>query len=362
MLIESGQITAESLPDYGLIGELSLNGNLRPTNGILPMVIKAKEVGVKRIVVPAENEAEAKLISGIEVVGLRTLPQVIDLLAGRKVSIIKDDPAVEKAGKYEKDFSEVHGQDEIIEAVALGVAGGHNILMIGEPGCGNPAMPGEVSLAHNGVLFFDELPEFQRSALEALRQPMENKNVTIARVNGTHTYPANFMFVAAMNPCPCGYFPGKKCHCSDYEIRQYRRKISGPILDRIDIQKTVKPVGYFGMLNSPATYSSAALRELVSKAREIQIRRFAAYENVNSNSQMSASLIRDFCRLDSESEELLKSASSINGYSARVINKLLRVARTAADMRGAADIQKQDIARVLRCRDLDMENAGLYTV
>ena len=423
MLIESGQIKAESLPDYGLIGELSLNGNLRPTNGILPMVIKAKEVGVKRIVVPAENEVEAKLISGIEVVGLRTLPQVIDLLAGREVSVIKDDPAEEKAGKYEKDFSEVHGQDEIIETVALGVAGGHNILMIGEPGCGktmiaeriptimpqmtekealdvtkiqsvvgmlapnhalvtarpfraphhnaslnsligggNPAMPGEVSLAHNGVLFFDELPEFQRSALEALRQPMENKNVTIARVNGTHTYPANFMFVAAMNPCPCGYFPGKKCHCSDYEIRQYRRKISGPILDRIDIQKTVKPVGYFDMLNSPATYSSAALRELVSKAREIQIRRFAAYENVNSNSQMSASLIRDFCRLDSESEELLKSASSINGYSARVINKLLRVARTAADMRGTADIEKQDVARVLRCRDLDMENAGLYTV
>ena len=186
--------------------------------------------------------------------------------------------------------------------------------------------------------------------------------MTIARVNGTHTYPANFMFVAAMNPCPCGYFPGKKCHCSDYEIRQYRRKISGPILDRIDIQKTVKPVGYFDMLNSPATYSSAALRELVSKAREIQIRRFAAYENVNSNSQMSASLIRDFCRLDSESEELLKSASSINGYSARVINKLLRVARTAADMRGTADIEKQDVARVLRCRDLDIENAGLYTV
>ena len=423
LLEESNQINAKDLFLYGLIGELSLNGNLRPSNGILPMVIKAKEIGLKKIIVPKANENEAKLISGIEVVGLVTLKQVIDLLSGKEVKLKSEKVVETKRKEYEIDFSEVRGQDELIEAVALGVAGGHNVLMIGEPGCGktmvaeriptimpemtekealdvtkiesvvgmlppnhalvttrpfraphhnaslnaligggNPAKPGEVSLAHNGVLFFDELPEFQRSVLEALRQPMENKKVTIARVNGTHTYPANFMFVAAMNPCPCGYYPSNKCHCSDYEISQYRRKISGPILDRIDIQKTVKPVNYFDVLKNPATYSSKQLRENIAVAREIQTKRFANLDSINSNSQMSASLIRRYCSLDVESEDLLKSASRKNNYSARVINKLLRVARTAADLRTAKNIEKEDIIFVLKCRDLDKTTASLYTV
>lgn len=424
LLKESGQIKGEKLSEFGIIGELSLTGKLRPSNGILPMVINAKETGVRKIIVPIENANEARLISGIEIFGLSNLKEVVAVVNGKMVDIPKVERSPESnCKKYQIDFSEVRGQDSLIEAVALGVAGGHNILMIGEPGCGktmiaeriptimpkmlesealdvtriqsvtgllppnhalvterpfraphhnaslnaligggNPAKPGEVSLAHNGVLFFDELPEFQRMALEALRQPMENKEVTIARVNGTHTYPANFMFVAAMNPCPCGYYPSKKCRCSDYEIRQYRSKISGPILDRIDIQKSVKPVNYFDVLKYSPKYTSEYLRNYIFEAREIQVKRFNDYENINCNAQMSASLIREFCVLDAESEELLKTASKRNGYSARVINKMLRVARTAADLRHSDSIEKIDIEFVLKCRDLDCDNARLYTV
>ena len=424
LLKESKQIYAKRLPEFAIIGELSLTGNIRPSNGVLPMTIKARECGFRNIIVPKDNENEARLIQGINVYGVKNLTQVIMLLSGKEVKLDDDVQEEQKElKKYKVDFAEVRGQDELVSSVVIGVAGGHNILMIGEPGGGktmiaeriptimpdmsekealdvtriqsvagnilpkhalvserpfraphhnaslnsligggNPAKPGEVSLAHNGVLFFDELPEFQRSALEALRQPMENKKVTIARVNGTHTYPANFMFVAAMNPCPCGYFPGKKCHCSDYEIRQYRRKISGPILDRIDIQKAVHPVDYFDVLKNEAGRSSGELRESISVAREVQSRRYKDYESVYCNAQMSSALIHEYCRLSTESEALLREASRINDYSARVINKLLRVARTAADLRGANDIEKEDIVTVLKCRDLDSENARLYTV
>ena len=321
------------------------------------------------------------------------------------------------------DFSDVKGQAELTEAVMLAAAGGHNMLMIGEPGCGKTmvaqriptilpqmteeeclevtkiysisgilenghsliknrpfraphhnaslnaligggvnALPGEVSLAHNGVLFLDELAEFSRRTLDALRQPIEDKRVCISRVNGTHTFPSNFMFVTAMNPCPCGYYPSSKCRCTDYEIIKYRGKISGPIMDRIDIQKEVKPVNFFNLENQKESLSSAWIREKVEKARMIQQERYKNEKGINCNAQMSTSLIQQFCVLDEESLKLLKQTSEKYGYSARVIHKLLRLARTSADLDGEERIRQLDIERVLSCRDLDKSNSKMLVV
>lgn len=321
------------------------------------------------------------------------------------------------------DFKDVKGQKEIIETSLLAAAGGHNMLMIGEPGCGKTmiaqriptilplmteeeclevtkiysisgllpaghslirnrpfraphhnaslnsligggvnAMPGEVSLAHNGVLFLDELAEFSRRTLDALRQPIEDKKVSVARVNGTHTYPAGFMFVTAMNPCPCGYYPGSKCRCTDYEIIKYRGKISGPIMDRIDIQKEVHPVGFFDIENQNATYSSMELREKVESARRIQQDRYKDEEGISCNAQMTTSMIQKYCELDADSLKLLKETSEKYGYSARVIHKLLRLARTSADLDGVEKIRKEDIEKVLSCRDLDESNSKMMVV
>lgn len=221
---------------------------------------------------------------------------------------------------------------------------------------------GEVSLAHNGVLFLDELAEFSRSTLDALRQPMEDKRVTIARVNGTNSYPANFMFVAAMNPCPCGYYPSKKCRCTDYEIIHYRGKISGPILERIDIQKSVAHVDYFELNNQKDGVSSKELRRRVEEARKIQQERFRNDPDISCNAQMTTSMIRKYCKLDEESTQTLKKASEKYGYSARVIHKLLRLARTAADLDGVENIRKEDVVKVLGCRDLDVSSSQMYTI
>lgn len=223
-------------------------------------------------------------------------------------------------------------------------------------------MPGEVSLAHNGVLFLDELAEFSRRTLDALRQPIEDKKVSVARVNGTHTYPAGFMFVTAMNPCPCGYYPGPKCRCTDYEIIKYRGKISGPIMDRIDIQKEVHPVGFFDIENQNATYSSIELREKVESARRIQQDKYKDEEGISCNAQMTTSMIQKYCELDADSLKLLKEISEKYGYSARVIHKLLRLARTSADLDGAEKIRKEDIEKVLSCRDLDESNSKMMVV
>ncbi len=218
------------------------------------------------------------------------------------------------------------------------------------------------SLAHNGVLFLDELAEFSRSTLDALRQPMEDKRVTISRVNGTNSYPANFMFVAAMNPCPCGYYPSKKCRCTDYEIIHYRGKISGPILERIDIQKSVAHVDYFELNDKKSSFTSEQLRERVEKARKMQQDRFKNDVQVNCNAQMTTTMIQKYCRLDEECTEILKKASEKYGYSARVIHKLLRLARTSADMDGEEDIRREDITRVLGCRDLDVSSSQMYAI
>lgn len=370
VLQQNDDIAAKSLSDYGFIGELSLDGRLRACRGILPMIIAAKKRKIKKLIVPFENINEAKLVHGIETIGLHDLREVIQYVEGKNIEaeqkqmvIIKPDDRNEKV----MDFSDVKGQAELTEAVMLAAAGGHNMLMIGEPGCGKTmvaqriptilpqmteeeclevtkiysisgilenghsliknrpfraphhnaslnaligggvnALPGEVSLAHNGVLFLDELAEFSRRTLDALRQPIEDKRVCISRVNGTHTFPSNFMFVTAMNPCPCGYYPSSKCRCTDYEIIKYRGKISGPIMDRIDIQKEVKPVNFFNLENQKESLSSAWIREKVEKARMIQQERYKNEKGINCNAQMSTSLIQQFCVLDEESLKLLK--------------------------------------------------------
>ncbi|MGN1158246.1 MAG: YifB family Mg chelatase-like AAA ATPase [Agathobacter sp.] len=426
LLQQTDQIRAKKLERFALIGELSLNGRLRPCNGILPMVTEAMHCGIKSVIVPYENWKEAESVTGIEVIGIRTLCEAVQFLEGKKIpSKEEDGNQVPEAGPILDtiDFSDVKGQQELIDAIVLGAAGGHNVLMIGEPGCGKTmiaeriptilpkmtereslevtkihsisgllpaehglmtnrpfraphhnislnaligggsfAQPGEVSLSHNGVLFLDELAEFSKSTLDALRQPLENKKVTISRVNGTNTYPSNFMFVAAMNPCPCGYYPGARCKCTDYEIIHYRSKISGPIMERIDIQKNVRHVDYFELSDEKNYQTSAELRERVEKARAIQQERFREEPQVNCNAQMTTSMIQKYCKLDEESTRILKDASEKYGYSARVIHKLLRLARTAADLRRAENINRDDVIFVLSCRDLDKSNSEMYVI
>ena len=426
VLQQNADIAVKDLSEYGFIGELSLDGRLRACRGILPMIITAQKSGIKKIIVPSENMNEASLVHGIEIIGLNNLDEVIRYLEGKNImgDAIHPDAREEiKNMELNLDFADVKGQNELIDAVILAAAGGHNMLMIGEPGCGKTmiaqriptilpqmadeeclevtkiysisgilpnghalmrnrpfraphhnaslnaligggmnAMPGEVSLAHNGVLFLDELAEFSRHTLDALRQPIEDKKVSISRVNGTHTFPSNFMFVAAMNPCPCGYYLSSRCRCTDYEIIKYRGKISGPIMDRIDIQKEVHPVDYFGLNEEPPAMSSAEIRIRVEKARKIQQIRYKNEDGINCNAQMSTSHIQKYCVLDDASLKLLKEASEEYGYSARVIHKLLRLARTSADLDGEENIRLSDVQKVLSCRDLDKSNSRMMVV
>lgn len=419
LLKETEAIGVKNIGRYALIGELSLNGELRVCRGILPMVIAANKQGIREVIVPYENIQEAKLVRGIRVYGFENLVQVLRFLEGKDVMLTKQEKhELEENIDSPMDFADVKGQEDLIDAVVLAAAGGHNLLMIGEPGCGKTmiaqriptilpkmteeeclevtkiysisglierehslitnrpfraphhnaslnaligggvnALPGEVSLAHNGVLFLDELAEFSRRTLDALRQPIEDKKVSISRVNGMHTFPANFMFVAAMNPCPCGYYPSKKCRCTDYETIKYRGKISGPIMDRIDIQKEVYPVDYFDLKNERLAVSSKDLREKVEFARKIQQKRYAEIEGVNCNAQMPTSMIQTYCQLEPHIVPFLREHCETHGYSARIIHKLLRLARTSADLDGAKNIRKEDIEKVLECRDLDKSNS-----
>lgn len=424
ILQQNEDIAVKNLSDYGFIGELALDGRLRACSGILPMIIAAQRNGLQKVIIPAANLKEAQLVQDMTIIGLQSLGDVVRFLEGKPVDT-QCTNAAPNMDDHDKvlDFSDVKGQKELIDAVVLAAAGGHNMLMIGEPGCGKtmiaqripsilPAMteeeclevtkiysisgmisgghglirnrpfraphhnaslnaligggtnalPGEVSLAHNGVLFLDELAEFSRRTLDALRQPIEDKKVCISRVNGTHTFPSNFMFVTAMNPCPCGYYPSSKCRCTDYEIIKYRGKISGPIMDRIDIQKEVKPVNYFALEQEDTSASSAEIQRRVEKARKIQQRRYKNDPGINNNAQMSTAMIQRYCTLDKESRKLLKETCESYGYSARVIHKLLRLARTSADLDGVETIRLEDIRRILNYRDLDKSNSEMLVV
>ena len=430
LLYQSEQIAIQDeaqLQEYGFIGELSLNGSIKPCRGVMPMVEAARNVGIKKIVVPQRNLKEAQLVRGVTVLGFTDLKEVALYLSGEKdyEPALDHPPEIKNNSSKENgnDFKDVVGQDALMQYIVVAAAGGHNMLMIGSPGCGksmtarriptilpamseeealevtkiysiagllqnegslilerpfraphhnastnslvgggNNAIPGEITLAHNGVLFLDEIAEFSKKSLEALRQPMEDKSITISRVNQTNTYPCNFMLIGAMNPCPCGYFGNRKCHCSDYKVIQYRQKLSGPIMDRMDIQKNMQPVNFLDLPIDAEGYSSAELREKVELARRVQLKRFAGIPAINCNAQMSPAQVKEFCTLDSAVTAILRKAYERFNYSARSYHKFIKLARTLADLDDSKQIRHRDMAGALLARDLDRERAGMMVL
>ena len=476
ILAAMSRVNAETLAGTMFAGELSLDGTLKPVRGVLPMAVRAREEGLRRLVLPAANAAEAAVVEGVEVIGAGSLKEVIGLLNGEREmtpAVPADgEPFGAESGRYEEDFADVKGQTHVKRALEIAAAGGHNVLMIGAPGSGKTMLarrmptilpplsreealettkihsvagnmaaggllarrpfraphhtisqaaligggqsprpgevslahngvlfldelpefgrsvlevlrqpleekrvtvsraaligggqsprPGEVSLAHNGVLFLDELPEFGRSVLEVLRQPLEEKRVTVSRAKYSVEYPANFTLVAAMNPCPCGYYnhPAKECVCSPGSVHRYMSRISGPLMDRIDLHVEVTPVPAAELSAAAPGEPSAAVRERVVRAREVQAARFAGTEGVHTNAMMNAAMLREYCRPDAASAALLERAMERLSLSARAYDRILKVARTIADLAGRETIAAADVAEAINYRSLDRGNWG----
>ena len=421
ILMNLGVISNENVKELAFIGELSLNGKINKINGILPMCIEAKKLGLRKIIIPKENEKEASIVNGIEILGISSLKEAIEYLNGNiTINPIKSN--VEQLFKNTQnctlDFSEVKGQENIKRALEVAAAGGHNCLLIGNPGSGKTMMarrlptilpdltfeealevtkihsiagildsnqaiintrpfrsphhtisgvslvgggripkPGEISLAHRGILFLDELPEFNKATLEVLRSPLEDKKVTISRVGASLTYPCNFMLIASMNPCPCGYYGSKDktCNCTDEMIRKYRSKISGPLLDRIDIHIEVCPVKYSKLESKEHSENSKEIKQRVDEARRIQIQRYKKY-GIFSNCELTPTLIEKYCKLDEKPRELLEKAFEKFGLSARAYGRILKVARTIADLDKKESIEIVHIAEAIQYRSLDRNN------
>lgn len=410
-----GEIDCD-VSDAVFVGELSLKGGIRPVRGLLSMAIKAKQLGFKRMFVPTEIAVQAAVVEGIDVYPVKDVAELVSFLKGESdIPVQKAESFEQMKADNLLDFADVAGQPFARQAVEIACAGGHNLLLIGSPGSGksmiakripsilpsitfdeaietseihsvagnlsndhpmityrpfrsphhtvsaaalsgggtNPT-PGEVSLAHNGVLFLDELPEFPRKSMETLRQPLEDGKITISRVAGTLTYPCDIMFVAAMNPCPCGYFghPKRKCTCSVNQVKNYLGKVSGPLLDRIDIQIEVPPVRYDELVSKKTSENSESIRKRVEKAREIQRERFKE-DKIKCNAQMTTAHLKKYCVLDAEADEYLKIGFERLSMSGRAYDRILKVARTIADLQGNENISKKDIATAFRLRSLD---------
>ncbi len=420
MLLATDQLNG-NFDNSVFLGELALNGEVRPVNGVLPMVLQAKNEGFQNIFVPMQNALEGAVVDGIRVFGIEHVNQLIDFLVGaRNLSPTAPYKTTDQADVFEPDFSEVKGQLAARRALEIAAAGGHNALLIGPPGSGKSMLakripsilpdmtfeesmettkihsiagilphdlpmitkrpfrsphhtvsaaglsgggtiprPGEISLAHNGVLFLVELPEFNKVAMEVLRQPLEDGSVTISRVSGSLTYPCSIMLIAAMNPCPCGYFgsPNRECTCSKNKVQQYLSKVSGPLLDRLDLHIDAMPVEFEHISSTQKAESSKTIKARVNAAREIQNNRFAG-TGITCNARITPAKLQEICQLSDKGKVILKNAFDRLGLSARAYDRILKVARTIADLDGSEVIDTAHIAEAIQYRSLDRKYWG----